>query len=130
VEPTLFADQPKEEIDLIDRMIDLIDDVPHLRHTAKDRVTHAQAKLAQSYQVRRPYQFQIGEKVLYYDKARAAQHHMKLAPKWKGPYTITAVLSKGAYRIADENGDLRASVNGDLLKKYYSRESWEPIVLV
>src|ERR1043165_380189 len=53
VEPTLFADQPKEKIDLIDRMIDLIDDVPHLRHTAKDKVTRTQAKLAQSYQVRR-----------------------------------------------------------------------------
>ena len=52
VEPTLFADQPKEEIDLIDRMMDLIDDVPHLRHTAKDRIIRTQAKLAQSYQVR------------------------------------------------------------------------------
>ena len=50
MEPTLFADQPKEEkSDLIDRMMDLIDDVPHLHHTAKDRVTCAQAKLAQSY---------------------------------------------------------------------------------
>ena len=69
MEPILFADQPKEEkSDLIDRIIDLIDDIPHLCHTAKDRVTCVQAKLAQSYQVRRSYQFQVRERVLYYDK--------------------------------------------------------------
>ena len=60
---------------------------------------------------------------MYYDKARVAQHYMKLAPKWKGPYIVTAILLKGAYRIADENGDLQTFVNGDLLKKYYDRES-------
>ena len=58
MKPTLPIDLPKEgKTDLIDRLMDLIDDVPHLRHTASDRVTRSQAKLAQSYQVRRPYEF-------------------------------------------------------------------------
>ena len=101
-----------------------------MRQQALQRVTRAQTKLAQAYRIKHPYQFQIGEKVLYFDKARAGQHHMKLAPKWKGPYIVTEILPKGAYRIANENGNLPTSVNGDLLKKYYSRESWEPVVVV
>ena len=90
----------------------------------------AQTKLAQSYTVKRPHAFQIGDLVLYYDKAKVMQHHTKLQPRWKGPYTITAVLPKGAYRIADETETLRTSINGDLLKPYYSRQSWTPIVTI
>ena len=47
---------------------------------------------------------------------------MKLVSKWKESYTITTVLSKKTYRIANENEDLCVLVNRDLLKKYYNRE--------
>ena len=93
-------------------------------------MTRAQSKLAQSYVVKRPHAFQVRDLVLYYDKAKVMQHHTKLQPRWKGPYTVTAVLPKGAYRIADEIGTLRTSISGDLLKPYYSRQSWTPIVTI
>ena len=80
--------------------------------------------------VKRPHAFQIEDLVLYYDKTKVMQYHTKLQPRWKGSYTITAVLPKGAYRIADEIGTLCTSISGDLLKPYYSHQSWIPIVTI
>jgi len=83
-------------------------------------MTRAQAKLAQSYVVKRLHVFKIGDLFLYFDEAKVMQHHTKLQPRWKESYIITAILPKGAYKITDEIGILRASVNGDLLKPYHS----------
>jgi Integrase core domain. len=129
--PTMISDQPsRDKQTMIDRLMDIIEKVPHLRQSAKKAIRDAQRKLAENYHVKAPKQFYVGEKVLYFDKAKAMQHHTKLEPKWKGPYSIYAILPKGAYRIADHTGVLRSHVNGDLLKKYHSRESWEPIVVI
>jgi len=125
LQPTLPYDTPSEidNQELIDRLLDIVDKVPSLRQNAHQAITRAQLKLAQSYVVKRPHVFQIGDLIFYYDKAKVMQHHTKLQPRWKGPYTITAILPKGAYRIADETGILCTSVNGDLLKPYHSRQS-------
>ena len=44
--------------------------------------------------------------------------NVKLEEKWKGPYTINAILLNGSYKIADQYGVLRTPVNGDRLKRY------------
>src|ERR1044072_8193868 len=132
LQPTLPYDTPSEtdNQELIDRLLNIVDKVPSLRQDTLQAMTRAQTKLAQSYVVKRPHVFQIGDLVLYYDKAKVMQHHTKLQPRWKGPYTVPPILPKGAYRIADEIGTLRTSINGDLLKPYHSRRSWTPIVTV
>ncbi len=52
-----------------------------------------------------------------------------MKPKWKDPYVIAAILLNRAYKIANQEGVLRTSVNGDQLKLY----NWwflEPIVII
>ena len=66
---------------MIDRLLDMIDKVPQLRQSAKIAIKRSQEKLARNYVIWHPYQFQKGEKVLYYDKAKTAQHHTKLEPR-------------------------------------------------
>ena len=74
--------------------------------------------------------FEVNDLVLLYDKAKDTSHSNKLAEKWKGPYRITKVLPKGAYRIADNNGPIKNPFNGNLMKLYKGRLDWQPIVLV
>ncbi len=74
--------------------------------------------------------FQKGELVWYFDKAAAMRHDTKFQPKWKGPYQIVAVLDKGAYRLSIDGKQLNATINGNLLKLYHDRSTWELIVIV
>ncbi|HYZ49762.1 MAG TPA: hypothetical protein VE593_02665, partial [Nitrososphaeraceae archaeon] len=68
--------------------------------------------------------------VLYFDKAKAGRHDVKLEPKWKGPYQISEKLDKGAYRVTIDDKQMRFTVNGNLLKPYYGRSMWTPIVRI
>ena len=62
--------------------------------------------------------FYIGEEVLYHDTAKEKYYSGKLEKKWKGSYTINAILLNESYKIADQYGVLRTSVNSNRLKKY------------
>ena len=75
-------------------------------------------------------EFQKGELVWYFDKPAVMRHDTKFQPKWKGPYQISAVLDKGAYRLTIDGKELKSIVNGNLLKPYYDRNTWELIVIV
>ena len=57
-------------------------------------------------------------------------HNIKLELKWKGPYQIIQVLDKEAYKISMDGKELPRTVNRNLLKKYYDRLYYEPIVLI
>ncbi len=45
--------------------------------------------------------FYIEEEVLYHDVAKEKHYSGKLEEKWKGSYTINAILLNGSYKIAD-----------------------------
>ncbi len=75
-------------------------------------------------------EFQKGELVWYFDKPAAMQHDTKFQLKWKGPYQISAVLDKGAYRLTLDGKELRSTVNGNLLKPYHDRSTWELIIIM
>ncbi len=62
--------------------------------------------------------FQIGEEVLYHDAAKEKYYSSKLEEKWKGLYTINAILLNRLYKIANQYGMLCILVNGDHLKRY------------
>ncbi len=62
--------------------------------------------------------FCIGKEVLYHDAAKEKHYSGKLEEKWKGLYTINAILLNGLYKLADQYGVLRIPVNGDCLKSY------------
>jgi len=75
--------------------------------------------------------YQIGDKVLYYNAAKEKQWSGKLEEKWKGPYYINETLPNDAYKLKEMNGKiLKVSVNGELLKRYYSRENFDVFVVV
>ncbi len=62
--------------------------------------------------------FQIGEEVLYHDVAKEKYYSGKMEEKWKGLYTINAILLNGLYKIADQYGVLCTPVNSNRLKRY------------
>ncbi len=75
-------------------------------------------------------EFQKGDLVWYFDKPAAMRHDTKFQLKWKGPYQISAVLDKEAYRLTLDGKELRSTVNGNLLKLYHDRSTWELIVII
>ena len=43
--------------------------------------------------------FYIGEEVLYHNVVKEKHYSGKLKEKWKGPYTINAILLNGSYGL-------------------------------
>ena len=66
-----------------DRIQQLVDNVPQLRINAKERVTKAQEKQKELYhqKLRKIINYEIGDKVLYYNAAKEKQWSGKLDPK-------------------------------------------------
>ena len=92
-------------------------------------IKKAQAKLEKTFKGKK-VKFQKGDLVLYFDKALAARHDVKFVNKWKGPYEISHVLDKGAYKLTIDGNPIKGTVNGNLLKKYYTRNTWEPVIII
>lgn len=130
INPALQMDKLGTNTTIIDRLIDVVDKVPQIRQSAKDALLMNQRKIVQAFGHETKNLFEVNDLVLLYDKAKDTSHSNKLAEKWKGPYRITKVLPKGAYRIADNNGPIKNPFNGNLMKLYKGRLDWQPIVLV
>ena len=107
--------------------------LPDIREKAKQTMITVKnkQKTAHNKHLAKLTLFNIGQKVLYFDAARINQFSGKLEPKWKGPYRIHEILINGSYRLREEDGRLLAKpVNGDLLKSYFDRWSWEPQIMI
>jgi hypothetical protein len=68
-------------------------------------------------------EFYVGEKVLLY-RSRLRFFVGKLLSKWEGPYVIVEVYRSGAIKIASLKDDSTQVVNGQRLKYYISRDSY------
>ena len=66
---------------VIDRLLELTDKVPQLRESARRAIRLAQQQLDEKFAEHLKKEFKEGDLVLYYDKAKAMQHHTKLEPK-------------------------------------------------
>src|SRR5687768_1601195 len=113
--------------DMLQRLLIITDQIPQLREDARRQIEKHQSEIAKKFQSK-TRSFKIGELVLYKDMVGAGRHDTKLEDKWKGPYQITAVLNKGAYKIALDGKELRSTVNRNLLKPFYGRSTWEPVI--
>ena len=124
----------EEEIiegNILTRLYTLIEELPKERGIVQQNVTRAQQqqKTHHDRKVDPARKFKIGEKVLMYDAARDKHFTGKLKPKWKGPYYIHNVLPNGAYKLRTFEGKvLAAPINILLLKRYFDRQGWEPII--
>ena len=117
------------DIMYIERMIDIMKEVPQLRINAKRTIKKTQQKIEKKFQ-NEGIKFRKGELVLYFKKVEALCHDTKLEPKWKGPYQIIQVLDKEAYKIILDGKELPKTVNGNLLKKYYKQPHYKPVIII
>jgi len=128
---TIFDD--KDEGSNINRIEEIIDKIPNYRYEAKMNIKDSQQKQKQYHDknITKQDRYQIGDKVLYYNAAKEKQWSGKLEEKWKGPYYINETLPNDAYKLKEMNGKiLKVPVNGELLKRYYSRENFDVFVVV
>ena len=71
------------------------------------------------------------EQVLYYDAARDKYFTGKFLLKWKGLYFIHNKVAQDIYKLRTIEGQiLETLINTYLLKKYYSRQSWDLIIII
>jgi hypothetical protein len=130
---TLPLVKDENKITLADRVRTLIEELPVIRRKIKENVEKAQEKQKQQHDksgIRKP-KFEIGEKVLLYEAWREKQWSGKLQNKWKGPYLIHEEFGNGAYKLKELNGKiLKTPQNGEWLKKFYSRDKFEPKIVI
>ena len=129
----MTKDEDDKEITLTEWIGNLIERLPKIRLKAKEMNMKAQTKQKEYHDkmIKKNHEFEIGEKVLYYKAAKAKQWSGKLEEKWKGPYYIHEKMLNGSYKIKDMNGKiLTTPVNGELLKKYFDRYEFEPMVVI
>ena len=68
-------------------------------------------------------EFNVGDKVLLY-RSRLRFFAGKLLSKWEGPFVIVEVYRSGAIKIASLKDDTTQVVNGQRLKHYISRDTY------
>src|SRR6266496_2427856 len=112
----LLIDEPYD-FRMRDHMMQIVKEVPHIREEAQRMIRHSQQRTIEN-DLKKEKLFYIGEEVLYHDAAKKKHYSGKLEEKWKGLYTINAILLNESYKIADQYGVLRTLVNGDRLKRY------------
>jgi Integrase zinc binding domain/Integrase core domain len=115
---------------LRERIDRLIHEVPQKRHEAAQVIKLGKQKMINRYQPKQPCQFKVGDKVWYYDVAKALSHSAKLEPSRKGPYYIMKVLKNGTYLLEDDEHEYTTPVNGDWLTLVNDRTAWEPLIVV
>ena len=112
----------KDNITFLDRIRFIIDKLPKIREKAKQTMITAKEKqkTAHDKSMSNPTHFYIGQKVLYYNAAKANQWSGKLDPKQKELYRIHKILINGSYKIKEMDGKILIKpVNSNLLKEYY-----------
>ena len=114
---------------LIERLLEITDKVLQLRTNARRAIRKTQAKLEETFN-KKEVKFQKDDLILYFDKVLVARHNVKFVNKWKGPYEISHVLDKGAYKLTIDGNPIKGTVNGNLLKKYYTRDTQEPVIVI
>ncbi|CAB4441357.1 unnamed protein product [Rhizophagus irregularis] len=122
-----------ENVTITQRINSLMENLPNIRNQAKGNIEKSQEKQKKYHdkKYKTKKNFQIGDKVLYYDAAKEKQWSGKLEEKWKGPYYIHEIISKGSYKIKTmERRIQKTSVNGELLKEYSDRSNFEVIIRI
>lgn len=129
----LPMDNDEKEMTMKERLSYLLEELPQIRREAKRQNDKSQEKQKEYHdkKIKKREKFEIGDKVLYYNAAKEKQWSGKLEDKWKGPYYIQQELLNGSYKLKETDGRiLKTPVNGELLKKYNSREEFVPYVVV
>ncbi len=122
-------DSLKKGQELIERLLEITDKVSQLRTNARRAIKKAQVKLEKIFN-KKEVKFQKGDLVLYFDKALTTRHDVKFVNKWKGSYEISHVLDKDIYKLTIDGNLIKGTVNRNLLKKYYTKDTWESVIVI
>ncbi len=74
--------------------------------------------------------FQKGDLVLYFDKVLTVWYDVKFVNKWKELYQISHMFDKGAYKLTIDDNLIKGIVNENLLKKYYTKDTWKSVIVI
>ena len=78
----------------------ITEDLQKIRINAKENIGKAQDKQRKYHDQKvKPVKFNIGDKVLLYESAKAKVHGDKFREKWTGPYYIHDINAPGAYKL-------------------------------
>src|SRR5260363_345389 len=130
----IFGFQENSEQNLLTRLYSLIEDLPANRAQAKKNVEKSQQR--QKFYWDRKLKkvkrlFEKEEQVLCYDAAGDKHFTGKLLLKWKGPYFIYSKVAQDVYKLRTMDGQiLETPINAYLLKKYYNRQAWDPMIII
>jgi len=122
------------EGNILTRLFSLIEEVPVERERARANIRKSQQR--QKFYWNKKHKkvkpiFQKEDKVLLYDAMRDKHYSGKLLPKWKGPYFIHNRVAPDVYQLRTLEGNiLETPINTLLLKRYYDRSSWNPLVII
>jgi hypothetical protein len=110
----------------------ITEDLQKLRLDARDNIGKSQEKQRKYHDQKvKPIKFNIGDKVLLYESAKAKVHGDKFREKWTGPYYIHDITAPGAYKLRTmDDKVLRRVINTDRLKRYFERPVWEPHIQI
>ncbi|CAG8797873.1 4831_t:CDS:1, partial [Gigaspora margarita] len=92
---------------------------------AVERVENAQksAKIWYNRQLRPLDDLKKGDKVLVYKASQEYSKSYKLYPKWKGPFIVHKVLTKGVFKLRTIDGNvIKTPINRCFIKRYNSGE--------
>ncbi len=126
-------DDNETEITLNDRVKELSEDLTQAKKKTIENIEKSQSnqKKYHDRKIKRKSNLNIGDKVLLYDAAKAKQWSGKLEEKWKGPYYIHEKLLNGSYKLKDYKGNIfKIPVNGEILKRYHSRQNYVPYITI
>ena len=110
-----------------ERIVELTEELPKARRTAKEEILKSQVKQKEYYdkKAKRDQKFKIGNKVLKFEASRENSKSGKLDDKWKEPYLIHDVQDNNVYKIKTLDGKIfKTPINGTLLKTYYERKDY------
>ncbi|GET56609.1 DDE-type integrase/transposase/recombinase [Rhizophagus irregularis DAOM 181602=DAOM 197198] len=114
--------RPKDEnVTITQRVNSLMEDLPNIESQAKENIEKSQEKQKKYHdkKYKTKKNFQIRNK------------SGKLEEKWKGSYYIHEIISKGSYKIKTMEGRIqKMTINGELLKEYINRSSFEVIIRI
>jgi hypothetical protein len=128
--PTMDTDEILQPT-ILERLYTLLEELPQEQEQARRNIHKGQQRQKQRFdqKVTKHRKFKIGEKVLMYDAARDKHFTGKLKPKWKGPFYIHDVFPNDVFKLRTMEGKvLAAPINLFLLKPYFDRATWEPII--
>ena len=99
----------------------ITEDLQNIRINAKENIGKAQDNQRKYHDQKvKPVKFNIGDKVLLYESAKAKVHGDKFREKWTGPYYIHDINAPGVYKLRTmDDKVLRRIINTDRLKRYH-----------